>query len=206
VNLTVDGGADESQGPTPTIPVGSEPDSAAADPSTGLVVVASEGDDYQNIIDLSMASYDKNKLIVTAPQKVVTSFDMDGVAVEYTSHYGFWEQEGSDDVGVANLMDLNAGSTTWVHGHMPMLPTDDAGNGGGYFSNFGDPHGIAVTTGATTQGPVGFVVNGAGDWVARIDLTKMHAAGMDDAGDASTELDAAAMAPFVTYLSTGTKE
>jgi hypothetical protein len=206
LNLTVDGGASESAGATPYVPVGSEPDSAAADPSTGLVVVASEGDGYQSLIDLSMATFDKNKLIVTAPQKVVPDFDMDGVAVEYTSHYGFWEQEGEDDVGVANLMDLNAGSTAWVHGHMPTLPIDDAGNGGGGFGNFGDPHGIAVTTGVTTQGPVGFVVNSLGDWVARIDLTKMLAAGMDDAGDASTELDSTAMAPFVTYLSAETKE
>jgi hypothetical protein len=89
---------------------------------------------------------------------------------------------------------------------MPDLPMDDAGGGGGGFSNIGDPHGIAVTTGLSTQGPVGFVVDSGLHWIARIDLTKMHAAGLADAGDAAVDLDATAMAPFVTYLSALDKE
>ncbi|HEY5075868.1 MAG TPA: hypothetical protein VIJ48_00050, partial [Acidimicrobiia bacterium] len=205
-NVAVDAGAFAFTGPTPTTPVGGEPDSASVDPTTGVVIVPSEGDAFQNIIDLSMAHFDKATLTVTAPYKVVPSFGLTGVAIEYTSHLGFWEEEHSDDVAVASLTDLNAGSTSWVHGHLPSTPIDEAGNGGSGFANLGDPHGIAVTTGLSTSGPVGFVVDSSLQWVARVDLAKMLAAGGADADDSSTELDSVAMTPFVTYLDATAKE
>ena len=205
LDAAIDGG-EGFGGPTLTTPVGNEPDSAAADPTTGVIVVPSESDDFQSIIDLSMATFNKSTLTVTAPQKVVTGLGLTGVAIEYNSHLAFWEEEHSDDVAVASLTDFNAGGATWVHGHLPVLPTDDAGNGGGGFANLGDPHGIAVTTGLSTTGPVGFVVDSGLQWVARIDLTKMYAAAGADAADSSTEIQGDQMAPFVTYLDATNKE
>jgi hypothetical protein len=202
----VDGGAYAFEGPTPNTPVGGEPDSAAADPTTGVIVIPSEGDGFQSIIDLSQATFTKSTLTVTAPQRVVESFPLTGVAVEPNSHFAFWEEEHGNDVAVASLTELNLGSQSWVHGTMPDLPVDEAGNGGGGFGNIGDPHGIAVTTGLSTTGPVGFVVDSGLQWVARIDLAKMNAAGGADADDSSVTLDGPTMAPFVTYLDATTKE
>ena len=164
-----------------------------------MIVVPSESDSFQSIIDLSRATFDKTKLTVTAPQKIIQGFGLTGVAIEYTSHLGFWEEEHSADVAVANLTEANAGGTAWVHGYLPDLPGDAAAG----FSNLGDPHGIAVTTGLSTAGPVGFVVDSGLRWVARIDLAKMAAAGQSDA---MSDLSATQMAPFVTYLDANTKE
>lgn len=188
----------------PTQPMGSEPDSAAIDPGTGIAVVPSEGDGWQNIIDFSAAVFDSTKKTVTAPHKVIDGIALTGAAVEPNAHLAFWEAEHDADIGVADLGLANAGNVGWVHGLMPDLPTSDgvAGGGGG-FGNLGDPHGIAVTTALTSGGPVGFVVDSGLQWVARVDLTKMLAAEM---ADADTELTDVQTAPFVTYLDAFTKE
>jgi hypothetical protein len=183
----------------PNAPVGSEPDSAAIDPTTGVVVVPSEGDNLQSIIDLSKAQFNKATKTVTAPQQIIPGLGLTGVAIEYNSHLAFWEEEHSQDVAVANLTQANAGSTAWVHGLMPPLPGATQTS----FSNLGDPHGIAVTTSSSSAGPVGFVVDSSLQWVARVDLTKMA---QNESGDASTELTEMQMAPYVTYLDAQTKE
>jgi hypothetical protein len=181
----------------PTVPLGSEPDSAAVDPTTGVVVVPSEGDGWQNIIDLSKATFDKASLTVTAPQNIIPNLDFEGVAVEPNRHLAFWESEGSTGVAVADLNQANMGGVAAVQGTMPTVP------GGGGFSNLGDPHGIAVTTALATSGPVGFLVDSGMQWVARIDLAKMLAAG---GTDGSATLDDLQMAPFVTFLDALTPE
>jgi hypothetical protein len=181
----------------PTQPVGGEPDSAAADPTTGIVVVPSEGGGWQNVIDLSKATFDKSSRTVTAPLTVLPTLDYDAVAVEPNRHLAFWEQEFDDTVAVADLNAANMGSTNASQGEMPNKP-DMTG-----FENLGDPHGIAVTTALATSGPVGFVVDSQRQWVARIDLAAMLAAGE---ADGSAMLSQDMMAPFVTYLDALTPE
>jgi hypothetical protein len=177
----------------PTAPVGQEPDSAAADPTTGVVVVPAEGGGFQNVIDFSKATFDKASKTVTAPQNIIPNLALTGVAVEPTRHLAFFEGEGSDQVAVTDLTQANAGGTASVTGSMPLLP----GDAGTPFSNIGDPHGIAVTTGITGGGPVGFVVDTDLRWVARVDLAMMVAT---EQADAASILTAAQMAPFVTFL------
>ena len=196
-NPAVDGGDLDID---PDAPVGTEPDSAAANPSTGVIVIPSEGSGFQSVIDLSKATFDKSTKTVTAPQNIIPGLGLTGVAIEYTRHLAFWEEEHGQDVAVADLTLANAGTPTWVHGLVPDLP----GDAGDSFGNLGDPHGIAVTTSLTSSGPVGFVVDSGLQWVVRIDLAKMVAAEQSDASD--TELDATAMEPFVTYLDAQTME
>jgi hypothetical protein len=193
------GPADAGLGVTfdPMNPVGREPDSAAADPNTGIVVIPAEGEDWQNVIDLSKATFDKATRTVTAPHRVVPNLAYDGVAVEATRHLAFWEQEFDSTVAVADLGLTNGGSTAVVQASIPSVP------GGGGFQNIGDPHGIAVTTAITTAGPVGFVVNSDLKWVARIDLAGMLAAGGPDASAMLTDV---MMSPFVTFLDALTPE
>jgi hypothetical protein len=180
----------------PTQPVGTEPDSAAIDPTTGVAVVTSEGSGWENVIDLSKATFDKTTMTVTAPQNIV-AIDYEGVAVEPTHHLAFWEAEGAQGVAIADLTLANMGGTGAVQGTMPTPP------GGAGFTNLDDPHGIAVTTALTTSGPVGFVVDSSYQWVARIDLQGMLEAG---GADGSATLDDLMMAPFVTYLDALTPE
>jgi hypothetical protein len=175
----------------PDQPVGGEPDSAAADPTTGVIVVPSESGGFQSIIDLSQATFDKTTKTVTAPQNVIPGLNLDGVAVEPNAHLAFWEQEFDDTVAVADLTQANAGGTVSVTGQMPSYP------GGEAFENVGDPHGIAVTTAITTGGPVGFVVDSGLQWVARVDLTAMLA---NQQSDAAAMLTDGQMASYVTFL------
>jgi hypothetical protein len=192
---TPDGGL--SVGFDPTLPLGSEPDSAAIDPTTGVAVIPSEGGGFQNIIDLAQATFSKVTMTVTAPQNIIPGLDLEGVAVEPNKHLAFWEGEDSDSVAVADLTQANMGGTAAVQGTMPTVP------GGGGFQNLGDPHGIAVTTSLTTAGPVGFLVDSSYRWVARVDLAAMLAAG---GTDGSATLDDLQMAPFVTFLDALTPE
>jgi DNA-binding beta-propeller fold protein YncE len=184
----------------PSAPVGGEPDSAAADPVTGQIVVPSEDQLAEYVIDLSRATFDKAHKSVTAPHVVIDASnaeELTGVAVEPTSHLAFFESESGDDIGVADLSQQSAAGTSYVHAVMPDLPD------GGPWSNLFDPHGIAVTTNLIGGHPVGFLVSGDYRWVARVDLPAVLAlpatAGLqpgqlevDDPSTAITYLDAAA--------------
>jgi hypothetical protein len=184
----------------PNSPVGGEPDGASADPTTGVVVVPSEGSSFQSIIDFSRATFDKATHTVTAPQNVIQTnaiSDLDAVAVEPSSHIALWEQEFGAFIAAGDLTALNAGGSAWGYGQLPPLP------GGGAFANLGDPHGLAVTTALGSGGPVGFVVDRGLQWIARIDLQKMvHGAG----GDASVMLGDGGLDGMVTFLDAHTKE
>jgi hypothetical protein len=173
----------------PTQPVGDEPDSAAADPTSQVIVIPSEGGGFQNVIDLSQAHFDKASKSVTAPNHRIQNQSLEGVAVEPSSHFAFWEAEHASDVGVVDLNAANRGAGNFVHASMPNVP-----DGGGW-SNLGDPHGIAVTTGIADGKAMGFVVSSDYTWVARVDLAKVASLGGADAGGASVDISSA-----VTYL------
>ena len=95
----------------PTEPLGPEPDSAAADPTSGKIVVPSEGQLYEYVVDLSKATFDKTTKAVTAPHVTIDASladEMTGVAIEPSSHIAFFESEGSTDMGAANLTTATA--------------------------------------------------------------------------------------------------
>jgi len=174
--------------PDPLNPLGQEPDSASIDTSTGLAVVPDEGSGTQYIIDLSKAAWNDQTLTFTAPtQSSLMIFDT-GVAVESATHLAFWEAEHTSGVAVADLSAAyGSSSPTAVMADMPTPPA------GSSWSNLGDPHGVAVTTGIQSGSPVGFVVNedSSGVWVGRIDLQKMLSLGSNaDISTAVTFLDA----------------
>jgi hypothetical protein len=165
----------------PTAPVGHEPDSAAADPNTQVIVIPSEGEGSQTVIDLSKATFDKNKKVVSAPHQIVENVGLTGVAVEATNHFAFWEEEHSGGIALADLNALNSGAAAdggvgaVAQGVMPNTPADEAGAGSGW-SNLGDPHGVAVATGIANGHPIGVVVDSGLRWVARVDLSAVWAA------------------------------
>jgi hypothetical protein len=177
----------------PTNPVGTKPDSASIDTATGLAVVPDEGGGTQYILDMSKATYDDTGHTFTAPVKSSIFLSETGVAVESSSHLAFWESEYSSGVAA---VDLNAAYNSGgipVEAQMPSPPP-----GTNSWSNLGDPHGVAVTTGIQSGSPVGFVVDDSSDqgvgssvWVARVDLPKMISLGSSsDISSAVTFLDA----------------
>jgi hypothetical protein len=169
-------------------PLGGELDSASVDPTTGIVVVPAEGAASSNILDLSKALFDKGAKTFTAPVQNLTSLSYEGVSVEPTSHFAFWESEGTDEFAVADLTKIASGGPV-IQAVMPLLPGDNT------WQNMGDPHGIAVASGVLDGKPYGFLVNYDRTFVARIDLT-----GLLSAGSPGTELDGESTRPFVTYL------
>jgi hypothetical protein len=187
----------------PTAPLGREPDSAAADPSTGKIVVPSEGAPItEYVVDLSQATFDKAKKTVTAPHVIIDGSHADeltGVAIEPSSHIAFFESEAGTDMGAANLTATTAAMSTYVHAYLPMLP--DSTN----WQNISDPHGIAVTTAMSGGHPVGFLVSNQYTWVARIDLTVLMGLPTTANPSVPTELDVADPSTAVTYLDATTK-
>ena len=188
----------------PTAPVGHEPDSAAADPNTGIVVVPAESEGFQSIIDLSKATFDKATKTVTAPEQTMQGNGLTGIAIEAANHYAFWEEESASDVSMADLGNLGimGASSNFAHALMPSIP---GGTNAGW-SNLGDPHGIAVTTGIADGHPIGIVVDSGGQWVARIDLAAMWALPRSTGAAGATEISDMDMAKVVTMLDAKTKK
>jgi len=184
----------------PQNPLGNEPDSAAIDPTTGIVIVPAENDGYENFLDFSQLMVDPVHLTVTAPHVYLTSngFEDEGVAIDPSSHIAFWEGEEASDVAAANSVQDMTGYQGYVDGIMPDLP-----NGGGGYTNLGDPHGIAVSTSIIDGKPVGFVIDSGLQWVARIDLAALASY---EAGDAGATAGASKMNAVVTYLDSTTSE
>jgi len=186
----------------PTQPFGSEPDSTGVDPSTQIVFVPDEfGAQYA--LDFSKASFDKTTRSVTAPHEMMANQLFDGVAVETTKHYGFWEHEYDIEIAVLNLagfaiaggVDASDDGTEAVPGFisssMPNTP-DLSG-----WSNSGDPHGVAVATGIKDGKSVAFLVDyPQNNWIARIDLELMSTI----KGATPGTLTQAEIAPAITYL------
>ncbi len=162
--------------PDPRAPLGSEPDSAAVDPTTNIVVIPSELGGFQNVLDLNTAVFDKAKKTVTATRRQLDSQGFEGVAIEPLQHLAFFEEEASDEIAVASFA---GGSTAGaqVLGHMPPRPSPAA-----VWTNLGDPHGIAVTTALANGRAVGFVVDAGRQWVARIDLDALLLVKQDAGG------------------------
>lgn len=188
---------EDPSAPDPAQPVGGEPDSAGADPTTQLVVVSSEGGGFETVLDFSQAVFDTASHTVTAPRHVLPNLAYDGVAADSTSHLAFLEQEANPVIAVFDLQGANAGSQSWVGATMPNLP------GGGTFLNLGDPHGIAVTASILGAKPVGLLVDNTWHWVARVDLQTLASLAQPDA---SSTADASSTDAAVTYLDITTHE
>jgi hypothetical protein len=93
-------------------PLGTEPDSVGVDPSTQLVIVADETQD-QYALDFSQAVFDKANGTVTAPHQAIsthlagTGMDaLNGVSIEPTKHFAFFEAEEATTCGAGNNIDV----------------------------------------------------------------------------------------------------
>lgn len=173
----------DTKAANPAQPLGSEPDSAAADPLSGLVLVPSEGGANSIAVDLSQAKFDKSARSVTAPHKAIAA-DLTGVAIEPSRHLGVWEAEGVSEIAVADL----GVDGSLVTGQLPGPPGESSWN------NLGDPHGIAVAASISGGRPVGFFVSQDRKWVARVDLLGMLAL------PRGRTLGSGEIAPLVTML------
>ena len=167
----------------PGQPLGSEPDAAAADPATGLVVVPSEGASNSVSINLSQAHFDKSLRSVTAPHKLIPA-DLTGIAVEQSHHLAVWEAEGTSEIAVADL----GVDGSFVTGLLPAPPGESS------WANLGDPHGIAVAASIVGGKPTGFFVSADRKWVARVDLLGLLAL------PRGRTLGSGEVAPLVTML------
>jgi hypothetical protein len=195
----------------PTQPFGSSPDSTGVDPSTQIVFLPDEFGN-QFALDFSKAVFDKATKSVTAPHEMMAAQMFDGVAIETTKHYGFWEHEYADNVAVLNLagftvgagVDASDGENEAVPGFLSSTMPDTPAMQGGQsadtsWTNSGDPHGVAVATGIKDGKSVAFLVDYPNNnWIARIDLEMMSTI----KGATPGTLTPQELAPAVTYLDT----
>lgn len=177
--------------PEPDSPLGGEPDAAAVDTASQVVVVPSESGGFQNVLDFAKASFNRADKAVTAPARRLGEYSLEGVAIEPSRHLAFLENEFTNTVGVMALEPALAGNGVIKMGTMPPPPGSEDG---AVWANLGDPHGIAVTTSLAGGKPVGFLVDEQFRWVARVDLEKLQAIGssnadLPDVGEAVTFLE-----------------
>ncbi|HEX3595968.1 MAG TPA: hypothetical protein VHU80_12740 [Polyangiaceae bacterium] len=208
---------ENSRAENPAAPVGTAPSSAAVDPGSGLVIVPSRNRQYQTIIDLSRADFDRATRTVTAPATVLHGNGLPDVAIAPPAHLAFWEGTDAADIGAGRVPTLapatsagdgptsgdggatanrDAGSTgdggalpDYVFGLMPALPD------GTPFMNVMSSHGIAVWPAAIGGAAFGITVSADYRWVARVDLGALLALPaayheVSDVSSAVTLLDA----------------
>ncbi len=182
--------------------VGSAPDSAAVDFQTNIVVVPDEFTGDQHLINLNAAvttgtSFDAPQTVLPLGFTGVTSCTAEWtmVSIESTSHLLFAGTEFSNCAAVEQLpLAPVTGApplpTVFLWGVVPNLPDGTA------FYNGADPHGIAVFTSVVSGKPTGFLIDGSGPWVARVDLQAMKSAPIL-LGGLQGQIN---LAPYVTFL------
>lgn len=174
-----DGGLYEFTGPMAV-----EPDAAAADGGTGLLVVTDEHACTLLIYNLVDAVFDDASRTFEAPvgsvilnpcgaQKWLAS----GIAIDENSHLAFLEEEFGSMVAVVRLPQSAASGVpgaakalSYVVAEMPEIAN------GTDWTNPGDPHGVAVWYSPTAQQAFGFLINEGGSVLAKIDLAAFLAA------------------------------
>jgi len=80
-------------------------------------------------------------------------------------HYAFLEEEFANGLGLLDLDRFLADDQTPL-----VVQAIDRAPDQVEWTNLGDPHGIAVTTGVVADRLLGFLVDSRQAWVARIDL------------------------------------
>ena len=123
---------------TPTSPLGTNPDQAAVDPATQLVIVADEISE-QYAIDFSQAVFDTAAATVTAPHQLISTGlsttgpgGLDGVTIEPSKHFAFFEAEGANscigglsiDVALLDLSSYALGAPYRTCTGYPCPPSD----------------------------------------------------------------------------------
>lgn len=191
---------------TYSMPLNSNPDSAAVDLNTNIAVIPDEYTGNQFLINMAVASFSSGAF--SAPDTVYnTSFtncitsqaanEWTMVSIESSTHILFLGTEFGECAAVEPLPTAPVSSapsspTTFNWGHMPSAP-DGLG-----WSNGTDPHGIGVFTSVVNGKAYGFLVRSDQAWVARIDLVGVAGAS-PLSGGLQGQVD---LSPYVTFFKT----
>ncbi len=175
------------------MPVGLAPGAADVDPATGVALVADDQAGTLYTVNLSTAAGDGPAGTIMAPVgQVAGATNYTGVAVDPSGHRALLEQAASTGVALV-VLPQQAGSGAIDPG--VVVTADMPSPGGESWTNSGNPPGLAVTIGLSSQQPVGFVSGNGGSVVARIDLDAFAQA--QPKGGA---VDAETFLPLVTFI------
>lgn len=151
----------------------SEPDAAAVDPVTKIAIITDESSADFLAMNLKEAKLDSSTKTFTAP---ATQFQaqgypprMTGASIELTTHILFLNEEFGTGIGIMQLpTSAISGAPTlsgFKYGTIDQTLPDSS-----YWSNNGDPHGIAVFASIVDNKPFGFLLSDAKSYLAQIDL------------------------------------
>lgn len=174
-------------------------DSAAVDPSTGIVTI---GDEYtQGLLMLNLGTAQFNDATGTFSaldsaeilDYPFSQFFTTGQAIEPISHLLFLEDEFGTSMGVAQLPDAVSKQppalSRWVGAQIPS--PGDACPGVFRWSNVGDPHGLAIFTSNSGKNPKGLLVESSKRCAAVVNLQALLDAPLDPALDGQFVVDPA---------------
>ncbi|MDO8518619.1 MAG: hypothetical protein Q7T11_00460 [Deltaproteobacteria bacterium] len=157
-----------------------EPDAAAIDPTTKILSLSDESAMGIVAINLGAAVFDDTADTFTAPATAI-EFEsigtrLPGLGVEASSHLLFLEEEFSSGMGVAALptsVSTSSGAISVTDYNWASVPDASATCPDvSFWTNAGDPHGLALFTGVIDDKPKGLLINDTG-------LTKNCAAVVD---------------------------
>jgi hypothetical protein len=170
-------------------------DSAAVDPSTGVVTIGNEGKDVLLLLNLAAAIFDDANNTFDAPdsvlelEKIAASRLSTGQAIEPVSHLLFLENESKSAMGVVELPTNTSAGTletgNYISADIP--PPADACPGVFSWTNVGDPHGLAIFTSNTIgSSPKGLLINSRKTCAAVVDLKLFLATPREDVEGSNT--------------------
>jgi hypothetical protein len=175
-------------------------DSAAVDPTTGIVTI---GDEYTQgllILNLETADFNDTTGTFSALDNAVvldypnSQYFTTGQAIEPVSHLLFMEDEFGSSMGVAQLPEAVSSQppalSRWVGAQIP-LPGDACPNVIRW-SNVGDPHGLAIfTSNSSGEDPKGLLIDSTKRCAAVVSLQALLDAPLDPALDGQSVIDPA---------------
>ena len=173
-------------------------DSAAVDPTTGIVTI---GDEYTQgllMLNLETAVFDDTTGIFSALNNAAvldypfSQYFTTGQAIEPVSHLLFLEDEFGSSMGVAQLphavSNQQPSLSRWVGAQIP--PPGDACPSVSRWSNVGDPHGLAIyTSNSSGKDPKGLLIDSTKRCAAVVSLQALLEAPLNPALGGQSAVD-----------------
>lgn len=167
--------------PNISTPVSLTADAATVDFNTGVIAISDESQRLLLLINLGKATFDNASGTFSAPAAYVdisgVASRLPGMAAEPTKHLVFLEEEFGNGIGAAKLPASTPPGAPSLGDYVgATMPTPNVTGCASYWSNVGDPHGLALYTDLVNGRPMGLLIDSSKTCLAIIDLEKLLSA------------------------------
>lgn len=162
----------------PNAPTSLTADAATVDFNTGVIAISDESQKFLLLINLAKATFDSASGTFSAPAAYVdisgVATRLPGMAAEPTKHLVFLEEEFGTGIGAARLPSSTPSGAPSLGDYVgATMPAPNATGCNSFWSNVGDPHGLALFADLVNGRPMGLLIDDSKSCLAIIDLEKL---------------------------------